>query len=173
MFVRAHKGVCSNVPRDFLMPHPNWLIIGTDIEFLAQHDVRGIFAEATESYPTADMDEMRAWVMAQKTFDPRRNSTALVLEFVDGFYGTAAAPLVWTYLTAFSDAARAAGGLTKYGGPTAAWVTVDAIMASAAALKRAVAEAPLEFQPQLGRLWLTPRYLVRPLARSPPWQSPG
>ena len=146
---------------DFLMPHPNWLVIGADIEFLASHGVRGVFAEATESYPTADMDELRAWVMAQKTFDPSRNSTALVHEFLTGFYGDSAAPLVWTYLTTFSQAARATGGVTKYGLPTAAWVTIDAILDSAAALRQAVAEAPEEFRPQLDRLWLTPRYLVR------------
>ena len=36
---------------------------------------------------------MKAWVFAQMTFDASRNATALMEEFIDGFYSTEAAPL--------------------------------------------------------------------------------
>ena len=40
----------------------------------------------------AEMDEMRAWLLASLAFDPSRNGTALMHEFLRGFYGARPGP---------------------------------------------------------------------------------
>ena len=62
---------------DLLMPHPMWRNVAPDIAFLASHGVRGVFAEGTGTYPSVEMVELKAWVFAQLTFDPRRNRCSL------------------------------------------------------------------------------------------------
>eukprot|EP01043_Picozoa_sp_COSAG02_P069311 COSAG02_NODE_11821_length_1647_cov_2.703488_2_plen_195_part_00 len=90
--------------KDFMMPQPNWFNIAPDIKLLAEQDVRGIFAEGEGSYPVAEMDEMRSWLLASLSFDPSRNGTALMYEFLRGFYGEHAAPLVLKHMEAWRDA---------------------------------------------------------------------
>lgn len=128
------------------------------------------------------MNEMRAWLLAQLSFDPHRNGTALLLEFLDGFYGEKAAPFVLRHMEVWRDAvmdSKPPGGchdiidarlcprkLTKYDTPQAApWVTPAAILRSSAALTTALTAAQgsaeaAEFRPQLDRLWITTRYLL-------------
>jgi hypothetical protein len=152
---------------DLLMPHPMWRNVAPDIAFLASHGVRGVFAEGTGTYPSVEMVELKAWVFAQLTFDPRRNATALTQEFLDGFYSPSAAPLVRRHMDAFTNAVLDmptppdnVKRLSKYGFPTEPWVTPAAILESATALKRAVAGAASDYRPQLDRLYITPRYLL-------------
>ena len=89
---------------DFIMPQPNWFNIEADIKLLAANGVRGVFAEGEGSYPVAEMDEMRSWLLASLSFDPSRNGTALMHEFLRGFYGEQAAPLVLQHMKIWTDA---------------------------------------------------------------------
>ena len=50
------------------------------------------------------MTELRAYLIGRKTFDPTLNTTALVREFTDGFYGSAATPFVLRYMQAMREA---------------------------------------------------------------------
>ena len=158
------------------MPFPNYFNIESDIKLLHQHNVTGIFAEADQSYPTADLNELRAWLFANLAFDPSLNGTALMTEFLVGFYGRTGAPFVRKHMDIWRDAVLestppgkctpAPGALicprklTKYQGPSAVWVTPEAVLASAVALKTAVAHSQPQYRPQLDRLWLTPSYLL-------------
>ena len=162
--------------RFWMMPQPNWFNIVPDINLLAQSGVRGIFAEGVGSYATVEMDEMRAWLLASLAFDPSRNGTALMHEFLVGFYGEHAAPLVMRHMQVWRDAVFDSSPsknchdspgahicprkLTKIDNATALWVTPSAILESAAALKEALAAAPPKYRQQIDRLWLSTRFVL-------------
>lgn len=89
----------------FLQPHlptPTMQTYATDLQFLQKHNVEGLFIEF--EYPlTADMRDMKVWVLGKMLENPHRDYNALVREFTDGFYGPAG-PFIRRYLTALEAA---------------------------------------------------------------------
>jgi len=83
---------------NYVLPHPNWFTLGQDTRLLAQHHVRGIFSEGAYEGWGGEMGELRAWVLAQLFWNPRQDDRALIHEFLEGYYGPAAAPLILRYL---------------------------------------------------------------------------
>jgi hypothetical protein len=115
------------------------------------------------------MNELRAWLLASISFDPARNGTALIQEFLSGYYSAAAAPYVYRHMQIWQDSVirhtNATTILGKWELPTATWVTPAAILDSAAALLSAIDVAGAssvgkEHLPQLDRLWISTRYLL-------------
>jgi hypothetical protein len=100
----------------YIQPHPNLRVLGTNIRFFVEHGVRGIFEQGGYTSLGAEFAELKAWVLAKSLWNPRLDDQALVREFVNGYYGAAAAPLLQyiqlihdeaeakkTYLTCFSS----------------------------------------------------------------------
>lgn len=144
---------------NFVVPFPDWSVIGPNMAFFAAHGVSSVFIEATQSYPIAGMDELRTWVAASLLWDGSRDPAALVDEFLVGYYGAAAAPHVARHMAAYENATRSGGdgGYVRDGcrwGPDARevqlptrdcfllpWLTDYAVMGSAEALSAALAAA--------------------------------
>lgn len=82
----------------YVQPHPNWFVLGTNLRFFHQHNVRGMFEQGAYQSHGSEMAELRAWVLAQLLWNPYQNDRALIREFVHGYYGEAAAPFVLEYL---------------------------------------------------------------------------
>src|SRR5690606_20266552 len=74
---------------------------GPDLKFLLQHNVGGIFTEL-QAPQTADMRDMKMWILCKLLEDPTLDTQTLVREFTDGYYG-AAAPEVREYLAMLYD----------------------------------------------------------------------
>ncbi len=82
----------------YVQPHPNWFVLGADLRFFQQHSVRGVFSEGAYQSHGSEMSEMRAWVIAQLMWNPNQNDRALIDEFIEGYYGSNAAPFIRRYL---------------------------------------------------------------------------
>jgi hypothetical protein len=52
------------------------------------------------------MSEMRAWVLAQLLWNPDQDDRALIKEFLDGYFGPAAAPHIFAYFEQMHGASR-------------------------------------------------------------------
>jgi hypothetical protein len=92
-----------------IAPYPYYSALADDISSLAAEGVSGYFGQSA-SAGGADMTELRAYLIGRKTFDPTLNTTALVREFTDGFYGSAATPFVLRYMQAMREALVASAG---------------------------------------------------------------
>ena len=90
------------------MPHPNLRVLGPNVKFFADHNVKGIFEQGAYGPDGAEMAELRAWVLAKLLWDPSRDGEALTNEFIDGYYGPAA-PHIKAYLKVTHDAVEASG----------------------------------------------------------------
>jgi hypothetical protein len=101
----------------YIQPHPNLRVLGPNIRFFVDHGVRGIFEQGGYSSYGAELAELKAWVLAKLLWNPRLDDQTLVRQFVEGYYGAAAAPMLEyiklihdeaeaknTYLTCFSSA---------------------------------------------------------------------
>jgi hypothetical protein len=94
--------------RHHIMPHPNLRVLGPNVKFFADHNVKGIFEQGAYTTNGAEMAELRAWVLAKLLWDPSRDGEALTNEFIEGYYGPAA-PHIKAYLKVTHDAVEASG----------------------------------------------------------------
>jgi hypothetical protein len=94
--------------RHHIMPHPNLRVLGPNVKFFADHNVKGIFEQGAYTTNGAEMAELRAWVLAKLLWDPRRDGAALINEFIEGYYGPAASEIK-AYLKVTHDAVEASG----------------------------------------------------------------
>ncbi len=83
---------------NYVLPHPNWFTLGANIRLFQQYGVRGVFEQGAYQGFGGEMGELRAWVLAQLLWNPRQDDRALIQEFLDGYYGQAAARPIRRYL---------------------------------------------------------------------------
>ncbi|UCG59816.1 MAG: DUF4838 domain-containing protein [Phycisphaerales bacterium] len=94
--------------RHHIMPHPNLRVLGPNVKFFVDHNVKGIFEQGAYTTNGAEMAELRAWILAKLLWDPTRDGDKLIAEFIEGYYG-AAAPHIKAYLNVTHDAVEASG----------------------------------------------------------------
>ena len=92
--------------RHYVMPHPNLWVLGSNVKFFVDHNVKGLFEQGAYQSYGSEMAELRAWVLAKLLWDPARDSQALIDEFIAGYYG-AAGPSIKNYLNITHDAVEA------------------------------------------------------------------
>ena len=94
--------------RHYVMPHPNLRVLGPNVKFFVDHNVKGIFEQGAYQSYGSEMAELRAWVLAKLLWDPTRDGEKLIDEFIEGYYG-AAGPHIKAYLKVTHDAVEASG----------------------------------------------------------------
>jgi hypothetical protein len=94
--------------RHYVMPHPNLRVLGPNVKFFVDHNVKGIFEQGAYQSYGSEMAELRAWVLAKLLWEPKRNGQKLIDEFVGGYYGLAG-PHIQAYLKVTHDAVEASG----------------------------------------------------------------
>jgi len=94
----------TNFP-NYMMPFPNWDVIGPDQRFFAENGVRGLFEQGAYQSFGSSMAEMHAWVQAQLLWNPFQDEMALRREFLTGYYGAASGPIL-KYMDLLARAAK-------------------------------------------------------------------
>lgn len=90
----------------YVLPHPNWFVLGPNVRLFRDYGVKGVFEEGAYGGPGEEMAEMRAWVLAQLLWNPDLNDRALIKEFLRGYYGNKAGDLIERYLELMHDASK-------------------------------------------------------------------
>jgi hypothetical protein len=78
----------------YIMPFPNLYVLKPNIQFFVHHGVKGIFEEG--NYSTGgggELAELRAYLLAKLLWNPDYDVDTAIDEFLEGYYGKAAAPL--------------------------------------------------------------------------------
>jgi hypothetical protein len=102
----------------YVQPHPNWFTLDANLRFFHANGVRGVFEQGAYQSHGSEMSELRAWVLAQLLWNPQRDGRALINEFLEGYYGSGAAPHLRRYLDLMHDASKG-HNLTCYSGTDA------------------------------------------------------
>jgi len=133
--------------RHYVMPHPNLRVLGPNVKFFVDHNVKGIFEQGSYNTYGAEMAELRAWVLAKLLWDPTLDGQTLIDEFVDGYYGPAA-PHIKAYLKTTHDAVEESGDhLGCFSQHTAKFLSFETLSAGWSHLK--AAEAAVQDNPDL------------------------
>ncbi len=77
----------------YLLPFPNQRVIGPNIRFYVEHNVKGIFEEDTTDTPDGELSTLGGYVMAKCLWNPNYDSKKAMNEFLEGYYGKAATPI--------------------------------------------------------------------------------
>ena len=77
----------------YLAPYPNWWSIGDDTRYYAENGVNGVMWQGAYQSPGGEMSDLRAYIAAQMLWNPNRDADALIDDFLNGVYGTAAKPI--------------------------------------------------------------------------------
>lgn len=106
----------------YVLPHPNWYSLGPNARFFHQNGVRGLFEQGAYQSHSSEMAELRAWVLAQLLWNPYQDDRKLIAEFLNGYYGKAAARPIQQYLDVMHEAAKNIN-LTCFTHPSAGFLT--------------------------------------------------
>jgi hypothetical protein len=147
------------------MPHPNLRVLGPNIKFFAEHNVKGIFEQGAYTTNGAEMAELRAWVLAKLLWDPSRDGQQLIDEFIDSYYGPAAGH-IRDYLHVTHDAVDASEDwLGCFEKNTAKYLSFDTLNKGWAHLKAAEAavkgDSDLLFRVQVAQLPVMYTFMTR------------
>ena len=92
----------------YMQPFPNLRVLGPNIKFFVNHNVKGIFEQGNAWSYGGEMAELRAWVLAKLLWNPSLDGQKLINEFVHNYYGPAAEDVL-AYLNLIHDAAEKSG----------------------------------------------------------------
>ncbi len=79
---------------NLLLPHPNLYSLGPNIKTYADNHVVGVFAQGNAYSPVGDFDELKSWLICHMLWNPSCDPDQLIQEFVSGYYGPAAEPVM-------------------------------------------------------------------------------
>lgn len=93
---------------NFLLPYPVLSIMAENIKAYHKIGVRGLMIQGNYSSMGSDAVVMNNWVWSRLLSDPSLDTTKLIEEFTNGYYGPAA-PEVREYLKVLDDSYKAPG----------------------------------------------------------------
>ncbi|MHC4438044.1 MAG: DUF4838 domain-containing protein, partial [Planctomycetota bacterium] len=151
--------------RHYIMPHPNLRVLGPNVKFFVDHNVKGIFEQGAYTSNGAEMAELRAWVLAKLLWDPTLDGQELIDEFIAGYYGPAG-PHIKEYLKITHDAVEASGDhLGCFSQHTAKFLSFETLSRGWEQLKaaeEAVMDNPdLHFRVQIAQLPIMYTFIMR------------
>jgi len=91
---------------NYLTPCPNLRILGENVRFLVQNNVKGLFMQGPAS--GAELAGLRNYIVSNLLWDPSRDEKALTDEFLALHYGRAAGP-IRRFIDLVHDTAEASG----------------------------------------------------------------
>ncbi len=90
----------------YLLPFPNWYVLGPNVRFFHRNGVAGLFEQGAYQSFSNEMSELRGWVLAQLLWNPEQDDRKLVREFVEAYYGVPSARYILQYFELVRSAAR-------------------------------------------------------------------
>ena len=148
-----------------IQPHPNLRVLGPNMRFYAEHNVKGFESEAHSRTPGTELAELRAWVLAKLAWNPKLDAQKLIETFCNGYYGPAGKHIL-AYIDTIHDAVDASGDWLHpgwgYDGKMFSLSTLDKSWAHLQAAEEAVKSEPvLRFRVRVARLPVMYVYLMR------------
>jgi hypothetical protein len=79
--------------RHYLLPFPNQRVRNDNIRFFVANNVRGIFEQDTYNTPHSELAALGGYLTAKFLWNPEYDEDTAINEFLEGYYGKAAAPI--------------------------------------------------------------------------------
>lgn len=108
-----------------LTPHPKHQVFAKDLRTYRDNHAVGVFLEG-ESLGATDFIGLKNYLMARLLWDPSRDESAVMDEFLNGYYGKAA-PALRQVLDLYAEKASPAFLHSFNDGPDAGWLDLAAV----------------------------------------------
>ena len=89
----------------YLLPFPNWQVLGPNVRFFHRNGVVGLFEQGAYQSFSNEMSELRPWVLAQLLWNPYQDDRKLIREFLEAYYGVPSARYIQDYFDLVSKKA--------------------------------------------------------------------
>ena len=157
--------------RNYLMPLPNFDVLDKNLRLFRDIGVKGILEQGNFSHGGGGhLAELEAYLQARLMWNPDEDMEAMMQDFLRGYYGPAAAPLVREYIELWQKNARQCHVGIAFNS-RADYIRDDTIAQSMELLSHALfLTREGEYRARLEKLMLGMRYLI--LARMPE-DTPG
>ena len=93
----------------YMLPHPNHRALGPNVRFFVDHNTIGLFEQGDAHCTAGDFARLKNWVLSHIMWDPSLDANKLYDEFLMGYYGPDAGPIVKEYLTLIHGQAEKSG----------------------------------------------------------------
>ena len=129
----------------YILPHPNLRVLAPNIKFFVDHGTIGLF-EQGDSYCTAgDFVRMRNWLVSHLMWNPELDEKALTREFLTGYYGKMATPVLLKYFDVLLNKAESTGKhLGCFMENTDDWLDYETLCMATALFDEAISAAEKE-----------------------------
>ncbi|MGL6227070.1 MAG: DUF4838 domain-containing protein [Thermoguttaceae bacterium] len=129
-----------------MLPHPNMLVLEPNIRFFVDNGTIGLFEQGDAYCSAGDFVRLRNWVISHLMWDQELDPIALGTEFLEGYYGPKAAPLLFEYLSVLHNRVAETGiRLGCFRRSTADWLDFETITEATKLFNRAIEETTKEY----------------------------
>ena len=114
--------------RFYLSPFPNFHTLAPNIRFFLKNGATGLFEQGNSQAKSAEFGELRAYMLSRLMWNPNADDDQLIQEFLEGYYGKAAAPIRKYIRLLEEDVSRQASHIGIYEDPAQfiSWELLDA-----------------------------------------------
>ena len=153
-----------------ILPHPNLRVLAPNIRFFVDNGTIGLFEQGDAYCTVGDFVYLRNWVISKLLWNPLLDEKKLIREFIDGYYGNKAAPLLLAYLDTLINKAESSGEyIGCFRENTDDWLDYETLSEATAIIDNAIAVAEKsEFVDRLRRerlplahVWLKGYYIFK------------
>ena len=123
----------------YMLPHPNHRVLGPNVQFFVDHNTIGLFEQGDAHCTAGDFARIKNWVLSQMMWDQTRDANKLYDEFLLGYYGPEAGPIVKEYLTLIHNRAEQAKVYLGCFRKSAEWLDLATILKALALMEKAIA----------------------------------
>ncbi|MHB1461122.1 MAG: DUF4838 domain-containing protein [Armatimonadota bacterium] len=98
----------------YLIPHPNFSILGPDLRSFTENNVVGMFEQGDSFNVDSTMYPLKIYLLSKLMWNPNQPELPIMKEFMDGYYGPAGKPLLEAVLGMESARKRSGVRLSCY-----------------------------------------------------------
>ena len=137
---------------NYMMPHPNIGSIAPNIRLFADNGAVGVFEQGDALCSAGTFATLRHYVTAHLLWDPKDDENRLMDEFLNGYYGTAAAPILKKFIAVIEAGPRKTKQIVKCGHKGAPFLGAGDKLEAARLMDEAVAAAAKDGEPFASRV---------------------
>ena len=129
----------------YILPHPNLHVLAPNIRFFVENGTIGLFEQGDSYCTVGDFVRLRNWLIARLLWDPTLDEKKLTREFLTGYYGKKATPLLLKYFDILINKAKATGKhIGCFNENTDEWLDYETLCKSTAMFDKAITAAAKE-----------------------------
>ena len=136
----------------YMLPHPNISQIAPNIRLFAENGAVGVFEQGDALCSAGSFATLRHYLSAHLLWDPGDDENRLTDEFLAGYYGKSAAPLLRKFIDVVENGPRKTKVSVGCGHKGVSFLTADDKLSAARLMDEAVAAAEKDGEPFAARV---------------------